>query len=309
MDIGISLPSVGAPTREFVLQVAAAAERLGFSSVWASDHVILPRTRKSVYPYPESTTESAFAPGVMWLDPLMVMGVVAGATTRIAVGSHILVLPYRNPIILANEMASLDVLSHGRVLLGVGAGWMDEEFEALGVPRSERGARTDEYIELMRALWRADGPTSFLGKYFRFDEMQLATRPHTTGGPPIWVGGNTPAALRRVGRVGDGWLGFEVFPDRLPDSITRIKKAALDAGRDPSSIVLSVRRGLLPTFQVTNFLPERRSVSGQPIEVADELNRYADAGVTLIVFDVAMPHSDLIKTMEWFSGEVVPLLR
>jgi probable F420-dependent oxidoreductase len=252
---------------------------------------------------------SAMAAGVMWLDPVAVMSVVAGATQAITVGSHVLVLPYRNPIVLANEIAALDLLSQRRVLLGVGTGWMDEEFGALAVPRSERGARTDEYIELMRALWRADGPISFQGKYFQFDEMQLGTKPETPGGPPVWVGGNSPAALKRAGRLGDGWLGFEVFLDQVSGSASRIHNAARDAGRDPDSIRLSVRRGLVPPFEVVDFLPDRRSVSGDAAVVAAELNGYADAGVTLMVFDVAMPPSDMIKTMEWFASEVVPLLR
>lgn len=310
MNIGISLPSVGpAADREFVLEVAVHADRLGFHSAWASDHVILPKHRTSVYPYPESTTEVAFSPGVMWLDPVAVMGVVAGATERIAIGTNVLVLPYRSPVVLANELATLDLLSEGRIILGVGVGWMDEEFAALGVPKVERGARTDEYIEVLRTLWSADGPVSYEGRFVRLHEMELGSKPQSPGGPPICIGGNTAAALRRAGRLGDGWLGFEVFLDKLPDAVARIEKSALQAERDPASIMLSVRRGLVPPFPVSNFLSERRSVTGSPREVAEEINRYAELGVSLMVFDLVMLHPEMLRTMEWFAAEVIPMLQ
>ncbi|HCP62765.1 MAG TPA: LLM class F420-dependent oxidoreductase, partial [Actinobacteria bacterium] len=142
MDIGIQLPTIGfGSDASFVLEIAQAVDRLGYHSVWTSDHVALSADRSSVYPYQESTTELFMTAGLDWLDPIAVMGFVAGCTTRVRIGVGALVVPYRNPVVLANMLASLDVLSNGRIILGAGVGWMDEEFP-VGVPRQERGART-----------------------------------------------------------------------------------------------------------------------------------------------------------------------
>src|ERR1043165_5791228 len=142
MRIGVSLPNVGLDhAKEMLLPVATAADRLGFDSVWAAHHVVLPYERASRYPYQRSGTEIAMSPGMQWLDPLIALAVVAGATERVGLGTSVLVLPYRNPVNLAAEAAALDVLSGGRLVLGVGAGWMREEFEALGIDPAERGAR------------------------------------------------------------------------------------------------------------------------------------------------------------------------
>src|SRR5918992_3741599 len=144
MRLGVSLPNVGLDHgKETLLPVAEAAERLGFDSVWAAHHVVLPYERNSQYPYKRSGTEIAMSPGMQWLDPLVTLSAIAGVTERIRLGTSVYVLPYRDPVTLAAEVAALDVLSEGRFIFGVGAGWMREEFEAIGVPPRERGARAD----------------------------------------------------------------------------------------------------------------------------------------------------------------------
>ena len=309
MDVGVSLPTVGPiGEREFLLDIAHAADRAGLHSVWATDHVILPKHRTSEYPYKRSTTEVLFSEGVEWLDPVAVMGVVAGATERVAIGTSILVLPYRSPVVLANELSTLDKLSEGRIILGVGIGWMTEEFDALGVPASERGARTDEYIRAMKALWSSNGFVSFDGRFVRFNDMSLAAHPHRQGGPPVYVGGNSPAALRRAGALADGWLGMEIFVEEVAEARTALEKATADAGREPRSVMLSVRRGLVPPFEVANFLPERRSITGTARDVADELLRYRDEGVALASLDLAMLPAEAVRAIEWLSAEVLSLL-
>lgn len=309
MDVGVSLPTVGPiGEREFLLATARAAENAGLHSVWATDHVILPKHRTSEYPYKRSTTEVLFSEGVAWLDPVAVMGVVAGATERVTIGTSVLVLPYRSPIVLANELSTLDRLSGGRIILGVGVGWMAEEFDALGVPASERGARTDEYIRAMKTLWGSKGFVSFEGRFVRFNDMTLATRPHREAGPPVYVGGNSPAALRRAGALADGWLGMEIFVDEVAEARTALEMATAEAGREPGSVVLSVRRGLVPPFEISNFLPERRSITGTPADVADELKRYREEGVTLAVLDLAMLPAEAVRTIDWLAAEVLPLV-
>lgn len=310
MNIGVSLPTVGPiGEREFVLETARHADRLGFHSVWGTDHVVLPKERRSEYPYKRSTTEMLFTPGVAWLDPVATMGVVAGATERVMIGSAVLVLPYRNPVVLANELATLDRLSEGRIILGIGAGWLAEEFEALGVPPAERGARTDEYISAMKRLWDSAAPLSFEGTFVRFHDVVLASRPVQRGGPPVYVGGNTPPALRRAAVLADGWLGMEVWADEIAEVRARIERAAKDADRDPSEVTLAVRRGVKPPFEISDFLPERRSISGPPREVADELLAYAHEGIGTMILDLAMLPGEAVRTMEWLAAEVVPLLR
>jgi len=309
MNVGVSLPTVGPiGEREFVLDIARAADRAGLHSVWGTDHVVFPKERKTPYPYQRSTTELLFSPGVDWLDPIATMGVVAGATEHVMIGTAVLVLPYRSPVVLANELASLDRLSEGRILLGIGAGWMNEEFEAVGVPPSERGPRTDEYIRALKLLWSSKGYVSFDGRFVQLRDVTLASKPYRDGGPPIYVGGNSAPALRRAGRIADGWLGMEIFVDEIADARTALHKAAADAGRDPASIEMIVRRGVVPPFEVSNMLPERTVLSGGARAVAEELLRYREEGVSTAVLDLAMFPAEAVATIDWLASEVVSLL-
>ncbi|MEU6591231.1 LLM class F420-dependent oxidoreductase [Streptomyces sp. NPDC046881] len=306
MKFGIALPTVGPPgRRRYLLDVATAADRLGFDSVWVSSHVALPRTRSSTCLYPRAKTANAYNWGVAWLEPIAVMGVVAGVTERVRIGTHVLALPYRNPVILASELASLDQLSLGRTVLGAGIGWMDEEFRTVGVPRSQRGARTDEAIEVMRTLWAARHPTSFHGRFTDFDDMWLASRPHSRTGPPVYVGGNTDAALRRVARLGDGWLAHELYPDEITAARATLDRLAADAGRDPAAVEITVRRALVPPFEVMDFMSDRLSITGSADEVVREIDAYRRAGVQLMVLDLSMRPAEIVETMEWLVKDVL----
>ena len=306
MRIGVSLPNVGLDHhKDMLLPVAEAAERLGFDSVWAAHHVVLPYERASRYPYQRSGTEIAMSPGMQWLDPLIALAVVAGATERVGLGTSVLVLPYRNPVNLAAEAAALDVLSGGRLVLGVGAGWMREEFEALGIDPAERGARTDEGIEALRALWTED-PASYHGRFVDFDGVVLATQPHTEGGPPIWVGGNTDPGLRRALRHGDGWHGFEVFPDELPELRERLEQLGEEVGRDPSELELSVARGLMPPGrEEESFVPGRRMLGGSAQAIVDELGAYEEQGVSLVLIQISLLAPLVPEALEWVASEVL----
>ncbi|MDX2561394.1 LLM class F420-dependent oxidoreductase [Streptomyces sp. TX20-6-3] len=309
MKLGIALPTVGPPgRRRYVLEVARAADRLGFDSVWVSSHVALPRQRESTCLYPRAKTADAYNWGVAWLEPIAVMGLVAGATERVRIGTHVLALPYRNPVILASELASLDQLSMGRAILGAGIGWMDEEFRTVGVPRKERGVRTDEAIEVMRTLWAARHPTSFHGRFTDFDDMWLASRPYTQKGPPIYVGGNTDPALRRVARYGEGWLAHEVYPEELPAARETLARFAEEAGRDPAAIEITVRRALVPPFEVMDFMSDRVSIRGTAEQVAEQLDAYRSCGVSMMVLDLSMRPSEIVETMEWLVKDVLVLL-
>jgi probable F420-dependent oxidoreductase len=307
--IGVSLPNVGLDHgKEMVLPVAEAAERLGFDSVWAAHHVTLPYERTSRYPYQRSGTEVAMSPGMQWLDPMTTLSMCAAVTDRVRLGTSVLVLPYRNPLNLAAEAAALDVLTEGRFILGVGCGWMEEEFRALGIDPAERGPRTDEHIEVLRTLWTQD-PASFQGRFSNFDGIVLATTTRTGGGPPIWVGGNTDAGLRRALRLGDGWHGFEVYPDEMPDINERLARIGGEVGRDPADLDLSVVRGLIPPGrEEESFIPERRMLGGSAGAIVEELGSYSDHGVEDVVIQVSLLTPLVPEALEWVAAEVLPQL-
>jgi probable F420-dependent oxidoreductase len=309
MRLGVSLPNVGLDHgKEMLLPVAEAAERLGFHSVWAAHYVLMPYERRSQYPYQRSGTEVAMSPGMQWLDPIVTLAAVAAATERVALGTSVLVLPYRDPVTLAAELAALDVLSAGRLILGVGAGWMREEFEAIGVPPGERGARTDEHLQVLKTLWTED-PAGFRGRFTSFDNVVLATTPRTEGGPPIWVGGNTDAALRRALRFADGWHGFEVYPEEMPSIVERLGQLGEEIGRDPGELELSTARGLIPPGREDeSFIPDRRMLGGSTDAIVDELGRYAEAGVGMVLIQVSLLAPLVPEALEWVAAEVLPQL-
>jgi probable F420-dependent oxidoreductase len=310
--LGVSLPTVGLDhDREFLLPVAREADRLGFDSVWAADHVVLSHERRSEYPYGRSKTELAMEPGIQWLDPLGVLSLAASVTERVKLGTSVLVLPYRNPVLLAHQTASLDVLSGGRLILGVGTGWMREEFDALGVPPEERGARTDEGIEVMRTLWR-DDPASFSGRFSSFENVVLAITPRSEGGPPVWIGGDTDPALRRTLRHGDGWHGFEIFPEDMPDIRARLERLGEEVGRDPAELELTNVRGLMPPGREDEgFIPGRRWLGGEhpsAESIVDELGRLADEGVSMCVIQISLLAPLVPEALGWVASEVLPKL-
>jgi probable F420-dependent oxidoreductase len=199
------------------MRLARLAEELGFDSVWAGEHVVLPSPH--VAPAPMQPTDPI-------LDPLVHLGFVAAATERVLLGTGIIILPQRNPLVLAKQAASLDVLSNGRLLLGIGAGYLEPEMSAIGAPMSERGRRTDDYIAAMRAVWNEPGPISFDSPSYRFAGIDAHPRPAQAGGPRIIVGGHTPAAYRRAVRSGHGWYGFAQNPEGTVACLAGLKEAA-----------------------------------------------------------------------------------
>jgi probable F420-dependent oxidoreductase len=214
--------------------LAAIAEENGFESLWAVEHVVVPAGYRSTYPYDPSGRmpgpEESPIP-----DPLIWLTWAAAASGTLRLGTGILILPQRNPVVLAKETATLDFLSGGRVTLGVGVGWLEEEFSALGVPFADRGARTDEYIEALRALWR-DGESTYHGRFVDFQRVKSYPKPVQAGGIPIGVGGHSEAAARRAGRLGDEFFPGVASIDALQRLIAVLGAAAEEAGRDPASI-------------------------------------------------------------------------
>ncbi len=203
MKLGAHLPVYGpAATRDTLLGFARRLEELGYDSLWASDHVVIPWDIGSRYPY-GATGEFPLSPTTDFLEPLTALAMVAAVTERVRLGTTVLVLPHRHPVLTAKALATLDHLAPGRVILGAGVGWMREEIELLGAPYDRRGAWSDEAIRVMRACWREER-TAFAGEFFRFDPVGCYPKPRA-GTIPIWIGGHTPRALRRTAELGDGW--------------------------------------------------------------------------------------------------------
>jgi probable F420-dependent oxidoreductase len=217
------------------IALAQAAEAAGFESLWTVEHTIVPDGYASAYPYDPSGKMAGGRNDIALPDPLIWMAFVAAATTRIKLATGIMILPQHNPLLAAKQIATLDHLSGGRVLLGVGVGWLQEEFTALGVPFAERGARTEEYIAAMRELWSAEKP-SFKGRFVAFAGAYCRPQP-VDKSVPIIVGGHSEAAARRAGRVGDGFFPARGAP---ADLIAIARTAAREAARDPDKLEITV---------------------------------------------------------------------
>ncbi|HTI34240.1 MAG TPA: TIGR03619 family F420-dependent LLM class oxidoreductase [Miltoncostaea sp.] len=226
MRLGVHLPQFREAVPGVVLAAAARdAEEAGADDVWVSDHLIVPAGSER--------------PPEVFHDPLTVLTWAAAATRRVGLGTSVLVAPYRHPVVLARALASLDALSGGRVVCGIASGWMEFEFRALGVPFGERGARTDETIDVMRRLWSGAGDYTWRGE--RTEGVALRPGPARPGGPPVWVGGNSDAGIRRAVRAGDGWHTTVAHEEGLAERVAALDAALAAGGRDRAGFTLSVR--------------------------------------------------------------------
>jgi probable F420-dependent oxidoreductase len=236
MKFGLAFASSIAIDHQASMEICRRAEAAGFESLWGGEHVILPSTIESSYPYTEDGKIPA-QPDTPIPDPLIWLAFAAAAAPTMRLGTCILIVPQRNPLILAKELATLDQLSGGKVELGLGVGWLEEEFDALGVPWARRGARNDEYIAAMRTLW--SGPeVEFHGEFVDFPPVTCSPRPIQSS-IPILVGGDSDVAVRRAARLADGYFPGEGDVERLGGLIQRVRQAAEVAGRDPDSIEIN----------------------------------------------------------------------
>jgi probable F420-dependent oxidoreductase len=268
MDIGFALPVSGAwaiPAN--VLEVARTAERLGYASLWTFSRLLVPTTA-TLPPVYTSV-----------LDPVVPLGLAAGVTERVRLGTAIVNMPFQPPAVLAKQVATLDVLSGGRVDLGLGLGWVPEEFEAAGVPFERRGARAEEYLACLRALWGPD-PVEFDGEFYRVPESSVLPKPVQSPHPPLLLGGGAPAALARIGRLADGWISASRFdPARLSEYVEPVRRAAEDAGRDPAALRF-VCRGVVRDVERSGPL------TGSLEEVRADLPGLAEQGITEVFVDL-----------------------
>lgn len=238
MRFGVTLPQFGplAAVPEVAARIARTAvlaDRLGYDVLWTAEHFILPYAMRSRYPYAPQFPFPLTAP---FLDVVSTLSWVAALTTRIRLSSSVMVLPYRHPVVFAKELATLDVLSGGRTMIGVAPGWCAEEFEMLGVPAGERGARMDEYLDAVRALW-TDDPVVFRGRFVRIEDAAFFPKPLQRPHPPIWIGGGTERTFARIARAGAGWIAPPYRSlDELAAAIARLRQSLEAHGRDPAEV-------------------------------------------------------------------------
>lgn len=303
MKIGCHLPMFGpVGTRGNVLTFARRMEALGYDSLWASDHVLIPHRIESRYPYSPSG-RFPLAPEVPFLEPLTTLAMVAGVTERVQLGTSILVLPHRNPVMAAKMAATLDHLSEGRLVLGVGVGWMREEIELLGGNYDRRGAWSDEAIAVMRACWR-DARTAHHGEFFSFDEIGVFPKP-ARGDIPILIGGHTPRALRRVAELGDGWHAAFISPPALKTAIARLREECARQKRPFDQITVSVRAGL--SLRSTPLGADRKPLQGSRDQVIEDLIAFRDLGVESLLLETRYRDLDDMRGIyETFARDIRP---
>jgi probable F420-dependent oxidoreductase len=302
MKFGCSLIVRGKhATQENLRTMAQQAEAWGFDSLWASDHLIIPPLETSRYPgsatgqFPDFWLQRYF-------EPLAILNYLAGCTSRILLGTSVLILPMRNPIEVAKEVAGADVLSQGRILFGVGVGWFREEFEVLRAPFHERGARTDEYVQICQTLWTQD-PATFSGRYYQFREARFGPKPFQKPHPPILIAGQSPAALRRAARFGNGWHPFALTPEALAPLLPQFHAALREAGRRVEDVEISLKVRL----RFGNSAEPPPPLHGNPDHVIATIKQYRDLGVQHLVLDCA-PETigNTLATLERFVREVRP---
>ncbi len=268
-------PYIDGPTGAELVQAAEAA---GFDSAWTVEHTVVPANYESTYPYHESGRMAGGIDDAAWPDPLIWMSYMAGVTTTLKFATGIFIVPQHNPVVAAKQIATLDAMSRGRVMLGVGVGWLREEFEAIGVPFERRGKRTDEYIAAMRALW-AEDCASFHGEFVNFDDIYCRPQP-AQANIPIIVGGDTEPAARRAGRLGDGYFPARNAP---PELIALARRTAEEHGRDPAALEITTSMpadiSMLPELAsrgVDRVLVPVSSIAGQATMIAspDDCDRW-----------------------------------
>jgi len=286
MKIGLSYANTGPfimPDR--LAHLAQTAERYGIESIWTVEHVVIPENYQSPYPY----SASGKIPGgedVPLPDPLIPLGYAAALTSKLRLATGIVILPQRHPLYVAKELATLDVLSQGRMILGIGSGWLREEFDSLGIDFASRGSRTDEAIQALRVLWR-DNPCTFEGKHFKFGPLKSFPKPVQKGGVPIHIGGHSKAAARRAARFGDGFFPMELDAAKLAGLLSLLKEECAKIGRNPAEIEVTA--------------------AGRP--TLDYVNRFRDMGISrLVIPPPAWDAEGLTRGLEKLANEVISKL-
>ena len=307
MKIGISIPLL--PDSAAIRRFVERAERLGFESVLAGDHVVLPTGGTTQYPY---TADGSFQrpSDEPFLETMTLLGYMAACSETIKLGSTVIILPYRNPVVQAKMFASLDVLTGGRMICGVGVGWLEEEFNTLGVPYAQRGPMSDEFLQIFKVLWTEPEP-EFHGQFYDIQGIQFYPKPVQQPHIPIWVGGHTRRALMRTAKYGDCWHTTRQTPDFVAQNLPYLREQTEKAGRDPASISISLKRSLFFTdigTQEGTSVPTGGLVMGTTQEVIDDVYYCQELGIDQLTYDFRVEGIDgQIQVMERLADRVLPV--
>ncbi len=306
MKFGMSIIVRGDPAgAETFDAMAEKAEATGLDALWASDHLIIPALRVSRSPgradgqMPDTWKQTYY-------QPFSVLNYLAGRTTSVRLGTSVLILAMRNPIEIAAQVAELDQLCGGRVNLGIGVGWFREEFETLGHSFERRGAYVDEGLAILKTLW-TETEASFAGEFFQFAGARMAPKPKQRPHPPIYIGGNSPAAIRRTARFGDAWHPTKLTPAALAELRPSLEAALAQQGRSAAGFPIAPKIPL--TFQDSPPAEGQEPTVGRAADIIEALRRYQDAGATEICFDIVPETLAMaLDTLDRFANDVRPKL-
>ncbi len=309
MKYGVFLPVSGrAASRKTLMQAAQQAESLGYDSVWAADRLVMPWKIETAYPYSKEST-FIVPPDRPFFDTLTCLAFLAGCTETIQLGMSVMVLPYRHPLHWAKIATTIDQLSTGRLIMGVGVGWMEEEFTAMNAPFKERGAVSDEQLTLLKQLWTEEHIT-FRGKYYNVDDIAFNPKPYQKPRVPIWVGGEGKYAQRRAGRYGDAWFPYfvRITPAELAARFDYVRKIAREAGRNPYFLALAC---CLPIELTSDDAKQEEDyLKGSIEQITERLRMFQRVGVTHIGLQFMIPHyPERQEQIERFAKEALPALR
>ena len=298
MKFGVMLPHYRqVASAEGIIRVAQEAESMGFDSVWVSEHTAVPDQDVERF-------------GLGYFDPFTVLGYAAAVTKQITLGTSIIIMPFRNPLHMAQVAATVDQLSNGRLILGVGVGSAEQEYRALGAPWEERGSVADEVIQVLQHVWTADRP-NFDGNHFNFSGINSFPQPVQRPHPPFWIGGGSQRSIRRAAEYGDAWHPSRPSFELLEEGAPRLHRLAERAGRDPSKILIAARH---PMKILDGAAHSDWPLVGPESSVIKGINRFASAGVTHLVMDTFYSIPELheetvdtvLATMERFARQIIP---
>ena len=310
MRFGFYLPTRGPGSDpDSITRLVQRAESLAFTSVMIADHIVIPETVESAYPY---TVAGNFVGEDEALEQLSLMSFVAAKTERLRLVTSVMILPHRNPVLTAKILSTVDVLSKGRVTVGVGVGWMREEFEALHAPDFDlRGAVSNEYLEIFKTLWTEERP-SHHGESYAFRRLKFAPKPVQKPHPPIWIGGHSRPALRRVARYADGWhpVGSTAASPLPPAEVAakrdQIHRMAEGFGRNPAALEIAYKAPIYDGGRPPDG-ESRRYFAGSPEQILEDIQRFAQAGVDELVFDFRSSDTgQSLERMQQFAEQVMP---
>ena len=298
MKLGFHLPHVGtAASPDAIVRVAKRAEELGYDSVWTLERVLYPVAPRS--PYPATPDGSLPDPFKISYDPIETLTFVAAHTSRIRLGTSVIDMPYYNPVMLARRLTTLDILSNGRLHVGMGQGWSQDEIEATGGPPKGLAKRADEFIEVLKAIWTTD-PVEYDGEFFKIAKSSILPKPVQKPHPPISLAAYSPGAMQRVAKYADAWNAAGVPAEGMQEMFAGIKGMAKQAGRDPGEIGLIVRANLYMSDEPMG--DDRFIFAGSPDQVKDDIAKVRDMGAAEVLFDPTFGQNG--STVDGFSGEM-----